>query len=92
MRNTKPNKISKSKLNSTMAIYHKNPNFLPSTVSNREAHNLSQKSRAGNRKQDIAYVKQMMNKTVLIQNQDYSSFNSHISGVRHNIGARVDSK
>lgn len=86
-----PSKNSKTKLNTTMAVYNKNVNFLPSTVSNREVHNQSHNSRGGNKK-DLSYMKQMMNKTVLIQNQDYTSLGPHISGIRHNIGPRMELK
>ena len=84
-------KGSKSKLNTTMAIYNKKPNFLPTTISSRETHNQSQNSRSS-KKRDLAYMKQMMNKTVLIQNQDYTSFNPHVVAVRDKIGPRMDNK
>ena len=88
---SRPNKWSKTKLNTTMAIYSKNTNFLPATISNREAHNQSQNSRTGQKK-DLAqaHVKQMMNRTVLIQNQDYRTYNPQMA--RNNIPPRMDAK
>lgn len=74
-----------------MAIYNKKANFLPSTISNRETNNQSQNTRAG-KKKELAYMKQMMNKTVLIQNQDYASFNPQFVPVRQKAGLRIDSK
>jgi hypothetical protein len=74
-----------------MAIYSKNSNFLPATVSNRETHNQSQNSGAGQKK-DLAqtHVKQMMNRTVLIQNQDYRTYNPQM--MRKNIPPRMENK
>lgn len=87
---TRPVKDSKGKLNTTMAIYTK-AKFLPTTVSNRDAQNQSQNSRSS-KKKDLNYVKQMMNKTVLIPNQDYQPFNQNITGFNNKISQRVDSK
>jgi len=89
MRFSKPVKNSKTKLNTTLAIYNKN--FLPSTVSNREANNSSNNSKANNKK-GLVYMKQMMNRTVLIQNQDYHSLNYTIPNVKNKIHPRMDSK
>lgn len=74
-----------------MAIYSKNANFLPATISNRETHNQSQNSRASQTK-ELAQVhaKQMMNRTVLIQNQDYRTYNPQM--MRNNIPPRMDTK
>jgi len=62
MRHSKPIKNSKSKLNSTMTIYNKNPNFLPSTVSNRETHNFSQNNRINHKKKDLALAKHLIDR------------------------------
>jgi hypothetical protein len=87
-----PTKTSKSKLNTTMAVYKKPNNILPTTISNRETHNQSHNSRSS-KKKNLNYMKQMMNKTVLIQNQDYSSVGPpNVSGVRQQIGPRIDLK
>lgn len=88
---SRPLKDSKGKLNTTMAIYTKKPNFLPSTISNRDAQNQSQNSRT-NKKKELNYVKQLMNKTVLIPNQDYQPFNQKITGFNNKINQRVDTK
>lgn len=86
-------KNSKTKLNTTMAIYNKKANFLPATITNRETHNQSQNSRQNlNKKKEIAYMKQMMNKTVLIQNQDYNTFNPHVSGGGAKLRPRAELK
>lgn len=45
MRNSKPGKGSKTKLNTTMAIYNKKTTFLPNTISSREAQNQSKNAR-----------------------------------------------
>lgn len=74
-----------------MAIYNKKSNFLPTTISSRETQNQSQHSRSS-KKSELAYMKQMMNKTVLIQNQDYTSFNPHVVAVRDKIGPRMENK
>lgn len=91
MKYSRPGKSSKSKLNTTMAIYNKKTTFLPSTISSRETQNQSQNVRAS-KKKDMAYMKQMMNRTVLIQNQDVGGFNTHLTGTRHKINPRMESK
>lgn len=60
MRHSKPINNSKSKFNSTMTIYNKNQTFLPSTVSNREAQNLSQNKRTHKKNKDLEYAKQLI--------------------------------
>ena len=61
MKHSKPSKNSKSKLNSTMALYKKKANFLPSTVNSRDAQNLSQNARI-NKSNEMAYTKQIRDK------------------------------
>lgn len=82
---SRPSKGSKSKLSTTMAIYSMKTNFLPATISNRENQNQSQNSRPS-KKKEMSYVKQMMNKTVMIPSQDYHPFNSKVVGVKTKIG------
>ena len=72
MRMSQPNHKQKSahKLNQTIVFYHQNPQL---KYSNRDYLNQSQNSRSC-KKKGLNYMKQMMNKTVLIQNQDYQIF------------------
>jgi hypothetical protein len=70
MRMSNPGKKSQSKMHQTIAFYgHGNPGF-PVKFSNRDYLNQSQNSRSS-KKKGLAYMKQMMNKTVMIQNKDY---------------------
>lgn len=65
-----PVKNSHTKLNQTMALYSQNKYYSQSKHSNRDYFNQVNNSRAS-KKKGLNYMKQMMNKTVLIQNQDY---------------------
>jgi len=77
-----PVKNSQSKLNQTMAVYDAhNYQYIPSKHSNREYINQSQNSRTS-KKKGLNYMKQMMNKTVLIQNHDYQIFGKPIADRR----------
>jgi len=64
---------------------------LSNTISNRETHNQSHNSRVNNKK-SFENAKQMMNRTVLIQNQDYRTYNPHKTVVRNRIPARMEVK
>lgn len=77
MRMSNPGKLSQSKMNQTIAFYtHGNQN-VPLKFSNRDYLNQSQNSRSS-KKKGLNYMKQMMNKTVLIQNHDYQVFGKSI--------------
>lgn len=70
MKISNPSKLSQAKMHQTLAFYgHGNPSS-QIKYSNRDYLNQSQNSRSS-KKKGLAYMKQMMNKTVLIQNQDY---------------------
>lgn len=68
LRMSNPNK-SKSKLNQTLAFYRHGGHNSQVKYSNRDY--INQNSRSS-KKKGLNYMKQMMNKTVLIQNQDYN--------------------
>jgi GrpB-like predicted nucleotidyltransferase (UPF0157 family) len=68
LRMSNPNK-SNSKLNQTLAFYRHGGHNSQVKYSNRDY--LSKNSRS-TKKKGLNYMKQMMNKTVLIQNQDYA--------------------
>ncbi|CAI2368560.1 unnamed protein product [Moneuplotes crassus] len=100
MKHSKPNKGSKSKLNSTMTLYKKKATFLPSNVNARDAQNLSQNARI-NKNNEVAYKQQIrdkqkgcfdFNKTVLIQNQDYSNLNSHAQVRKKYVNKKYEQK
>lgn len=72
-----PDKKLKSKMYQTIAFYgHGNPNA-HIKFSNRDYVNQSQNSRSS-KKKGLAYMKQMMNKTVLVQNNDYKMLNKSL--------------
>lgn len=73
MRMSNPGKKSTSKMYQTIAFYgHGNQN-IPVKFSNRDYVHQSLNSRSS-KKKGLNHMKQMMNKTVLIQNQDYKVF------------------
>ena len=66
-----PVKNSQTKLNQTMALYNQNKYYAQQNKhSTRDYFNQVNNSRAS-KKKSLNYMKNMMNKTVLIQNQDY---------------------
>ena len=72
-----PVKNSHTKLNQTTALYSQNKYYSQSKHSNRDYFNQVNNSRAS-KKKGLNYMKQMMNKTALIQNQDYQVLGKHI--------------
>ena len=70
MKISMPEKKSHSKMNQTITFYANN-NQPQVKFSNRDYMNQSKNSRSVNKKKGLAYMKQMMNKTVMIQNNDY---------------------
>lgn len=73
MRMSNPGKKSHSKMHQTIAFYGKGNNAIK--YSNRDYLNQNQNSRSS-KKKGLNHIKQMMNKTVLIQNQDYQVLNN----------------
>lgn len=77
MRMSNPGKLSQSKMHQTIAFYTHGTQNVPLKFSNRDYLNQSQNSRSS-KKKGLNYMKQMMNKTVLIQNHDYQVFGKSI--------------
>lgn len=64
-------------MNQTIAFYTQNQPT-QTKFSNRDYMNQSKNSRSINKKKGLAYMKQMMNKTVMIQNNDYQIFENQV--------------
>ena len=77
MKMSMPEKKSHSKMNQTIAFYTQNQQP-QAKFSNREYMNQSKNSRSINKKKGLAYMKQMMNKTVMVQNNDYHIFENQL--------------
>lgn len=73
MKMSNPGKKSHSKMHQTIAFYGKGNNAMK--YSNRDYINQANNSRSS-KKKGLNHMKQMMNKTVLIQNQDYQVLNN----------------
>lgn len=69
-----PNKKSNAKLNQTLIFYRHGGHNSQVKYSNRDYLYQNNNSRS-KKKKGLNYMKQMMNKTVLIQNQDYQALN-----------------
>ena len=86
IRMSNPNKKSSSKLNQTLVYYRHGGNKSQVKYSNRDY--INQNSRS-TKKKGLNYMKQMMNKTVLIQNQDYKILNNPLTEL---VGSKISKK
>jgi hypothetical protein len=88
MKMANPSKKSHSKMHQTIGFYGKDANIMK--YSNRDYLNQSNNSRSS-KKKGLTYMKQMMNKTVLIQNQDYQVLNNpHYETLGMNMSKQLD--
>lgn len=85
IRMSNPNKKSKSKLNQTLIFYRPGGNHSQVKYSKKDYLNQNTRSK----KKGLNYMKQMMNKTALIQNQDYQAHNRTIKDFK---GAKMRKK
>lgn len=76
-------------MNQTIAFYTQNQQP-QAKFSNREYMNQSKNSRSINKKKGLAYMKQMMNKTVMVQNNDYHIFENPLPDSKCVPDQRID--